>query len=265
MHFFSQFRNVTEEQKSKAIKKLIADSTLDYDFFLMLGLSVLMATFGLLINSVAIVIGSMLIAPILYPVLSLSLGMVMSDNMLISRSLFTLVKSVAVGIAVAFTATLFFSSRYEDTTIEILARTDPSLLYFAVALISGVAISFALVRPHLSEALPGVAVSVALIPPLSVIGIGLAKFDWSIISGSTVLFIMNIIGIVFASMVSFSLLNLYVKRKVADTAIKKEEVRVEKEEERAEELEEKEEKEEEKLDKEIEKKEETEKEKNAEV
>lgn len=228
MHFISQFRNVSEEQKSKAIKKLIADSTPNYDFFLMVGLSVLMATFGLLINSVAIVIGSMLIAPILYPVLSLSLGMVMSDHKLISRSLFTIAKFVAVSIAVAFTATLFFSSRYDDATIEILTRTDPSLLYFVVSLVSGIAISFALVRPQLSEALPGVAVSVALIPPLSVIGIGLAKFDWSIISGSTILFMMNVIGIVFASMVSFSMLNLYVKRKVPYTAIKKEEVRVEK-------------------------------------
>lgn len=241
MSFFAQFRNVSDADKSRAIQKLIADSTPDYDFFIMAGLSILMATFGLLINSVAVVIGSMLIAPILYPVLSVSLGMTMSDRTLISRSIATLLKLAALGIGLSAVATLFFTSKYDSVTAEILARAEPSLLYFAVAIISGIAISVALVRPHLSEALPGVAVSVALIPPLSVIGIGLAKLDWSIISGSTILFLMNVIGIVFASMVSFSLFNLYVKREISGTAIKKEEVRAEKEEKEAEKLEKEEE------------------------
>lgn len=247
MSFFAQLRNVSDADKSAAIQKLVADSRPDYDFFIMMGLAILMATFGLLINSVAVVLGSILITPILYPVLSVSLGVVMSDRTLISHSVVTLLKSVAMGVGLSAMATLFFASKYDSVTAEILSQAEPSLLYFAVAIISGIAISIALVRPHLSEALPGVAVSVVLIPPLAVIGIGIAKLDWNIVSGSSVLFLMNIIGVMFASMASFSLLNLYMKRPVATTEIKKEEIQIEKEEEIIKELEEKEEKKIEKL------------------
>jgi len=71
-------------------------------------LSVLMATFGLLLNNVAVIIGSMLIAPILYPILGVSLGITMSDSSLISRSSLTLIKSSVVGVFASFVATLFF-------------------------------------------------------------------------------------------------------------------------------------------------------------
>lgn len=239
---FAQFRNVSDADKSKAVQKLITVSTPDYDFFVMVTLSVLMAAVGLWINSVAVVIGSMLIAPILYPALSLSLGIVMSDYKLIARSSYTVLKSTAFGIIAAALATWFLATGYDSFTSEILARTEPSLLYLTVAVISGVAVSFALVRPELSETLVGIAVSVALIPPIAVIGIGIAKFDWAVVAGSVTLFIVNIVGIIFASMVSFSLLNLHDKRHIAQTAIQKEEQRVELEQERAEYIEKGEEK-----------------------
>jgi uncharacterized hydrophobic protein (TIGR00271 family) len=237
MAIISHFRTVGEADKNRAIETLIADSTPDFNFFFLVTLSVLMASFGMLADSVAIVIGSMLIAPILYPILSLSLGVSMSDYKLISRSFYTLVKSVVIGIIAGIVATLFFSNG-DGVTSEILARTEPSLVYFLVAIISGVAVSYALVKPNLSETLPGVAVSVALIPPLSVMGIGIAKLDWAIVSGSTVLFLINVAGIVFASMVSFSLMNVVRKQKVAEVALKKEDARVLRENEKIEKIEE---------------------------
>jgi uncharacterized hydrophobic protein (TIGR00271 family) len=229
---FAHFRNVSDADKSKAIEKLVKDSTPDYDFFFMVALSVLMATVGLWIDSSAVVIGSMLIAPILYPILSLSLGISMNDLKLMSRSLYAIFTSMTLGILAAAAVTLAFASNYTIYTAEILDRTEPSLLYFIVAIVSGIAVSFALVRPELSETLVGIAVSVALIPPLAVVGIGVAKLDWFIISGSAILFLVNIVGIIFASMVSFSLLNLYSKRYVAETAIQRENQRIEIEHER---------------------------------
>ena len=83
------FNNLTENDKSVAVEHLIKSSTPSQDFFLMIILSVLTATFGLLLNNVAVIIGSMLIAPMLYPFLSLSLGVTMSDAGLISRSFYT--------------------------------------------------------------------------------------------------------------------------------------------------------------------------------
>jgi len=112
-------------------------------------------------------------------------------------------------------------------TAEILSRTQPLLPYTAIAVIAGLAASFALVKPHLNEMLPGVAISVALIPPLAVVGIGIVQLDWNMISGSFLLFVVNIVGVVFASMVTFSMMNFYVKRNVAQEAAAKEDLKVE--------------------------------------
>lgn len=221
------FNNLTEKDKSRAIENLIESSAPKQDFFLMVILSILMATFGLLLNSSAIIIGSMLIAPILYPILSLSLGIIMSDPKLISRSLYTILKSLALGIAAAAIITLFFNNSDQGMNDEIIARTQPSLAYAGVAIIAGLAAAFALVKPQLSETLPGIAISVALIPPLAVSGIGIARLDWNVVSSSLILFIINACGIVFVSMIVFSLMNFYVKRKLAETAIKKEEKNLE--------------------------------------
>ena len=117
---------------------------------------------------------------------------------------------------------------------EILARTQPSLIYGTVAMIAGLAASFALIKPQLSATLPGTAISVALIPPLAVTGIGVARFDWGMITNSFILFLINAIGIIFASMVVFSLMHLYVKRDVASKTIKKENLAIEKEQKDAE-------------------------------
>jgi len=122
MSLLAHFRNVSEADKSKAVAKLIADSTPDYEFFFMVVLSVLMATFGLLIDSPAIVIGSMLIAPILYPILGFSLGMVMSDHALIARSSYTVLKSFTFGVVAAAFATLFISPGNGELTSEILSQ-----------------------------------------------------------------------------------------------------------------------------------------------
>ncbi len=214
--------NLTETDKSRAIEKLIQNSTPHQDFFMMVIFSVLMATFGLLIDSSAVIIGSMLIAPILYPVLSLSLGVVMSDYRLISRSFNTILRSVVFGVAASAVVTLLFSKMGSGTGFEIIARTKPSLMYAAIAVIAGMAASFALIKPRLNDTLPGIAISVALIPPVAVIGIGIAKWDWGIMSSALVLLLINVLGIVFASMLVFSLLNLYVKRTVAREVIEEE-------------------------------------------
>ncbi|MDD3498050.1 MAG: TIGR00341 family protein [Candidatus Moranbacteria bacterium] len=229
------FSQLTEKDKSNAIKKLISDSTPDQDFFLLVILSSLMAALGLIINSVEVIIGSMLIAPILSPILGLSLGVIMADFKLISRSSYAIIKSLAYGIAGAALVTLLFNSSYQNTD-AIISRTDPSIIYFLIAFIAGLAASFALVMPQISPTLPGVAISVALIPPIAVTGIGIARFDWHIISTSFLLFAINAAGIIFASMIIFSLMNLSIKKWVVASAIKKEEEIIEKEVKKAEKL-----------------------------
>lgn len=237
------FNTLTERDKNDAIKRLIEESTPRDDFFLLTVLSVLMAVFGLLLDSVAVIIGSMLIAPLLSPILSLSLGIVMADGRLMVRSFMTVAKAIAWAIPAAAVITLLFSSQAglgPELNGEILSRTEPNILAIAVAVVAGAAASFALIKPQLSATLPGVAISVAIIPPLAVTGIGLARFDLAMMTDSFILFLINAVAIVFASMIVFSLMNLYVKRGLAEKVIDHEDRALEKEKEKAQEAKEKE-------------------------
>lgn len=227
MPFSSLFSGIEQKEKNQAIEKIIAGSTPSHDFFLMTILSILMATLGLLLNSVAVIIGSMLIAPILLPIASLGLGVTMADAKLIRRASVTLLKAVVLGVAAAAIATLFFQANGGATiTPEIMDRIKPSLAYAAIAFIAGFAVSFALVKPGLIETLPGIAISVALIPPLAVVGIGIVWLNWTLINGALSLFLINIIGIVFANILNFSLMNFYAKKEVVQKIVKKEDERV---------------------------------------
>ncbi|MFH1433913.1 MAG: TIGR00341 family protein [Candidatus Uhrbacteria bacterium] len=226
------FSSLEEKDKNTAVEKIIEQSTPRHDFFLMMTLSVLMATFGLLLNNVAVIIGSMLIAPILSPLMSVSLGVTMADSKLIWRSTFTILKSLIIVIPAAAVVTLLFLTFAEigiDYNTEIISRTEPSVIFAAIALVAGLAASFAMIKPQLNEALPGVAISVALIPPLAVTGIGLAFLNWTIISRSFVVFLINAVMIVFASLIIFSLMRMYSKRPIADKVVREEDAKLEQE------------------------------------
>jgi uncharacterized hydrophobic protein (TIGR00271 family) len=228
MSIFARFRTIEDNDKAAVVRKLMENSTPDFDFFYITGLAVLMATFGLLADSPSIVIGSMLIAPVLYPILGLSLGLVMSNPMVLYRAAVTLTKSFFIGVGLAAIATLLFAESSVATS-EVLARTEPSLLYFFVAVVAGAAVSFALGQPEWSETLPGIAISVALIPPLAVVGVGIAMLDLEIMTGSLVMLGLNVFGIVSASLVTFLLMNLYEKQHIAESTIKKVDERIERE------------------------------------
>lgn len=225
--FFARFRAIEEKDKAAVVRKLMQSSTPNFDFFYLVGLSVLMATLGLLADSPSIVIGSMLIAPVLYPILGIALGLVMSNMEVLGRSVLTLTKSVIISLAIAIAATWFFGDGF--VTGEMVARLNPSMIYFFVAVVAGAAVSFALAQPEWSETLPGIAISVALVPPLAVLGSGIAMFDMTVVAGSFNLLLLNFLGILLASMVTFSLMNLYEKQNIAESTIRKEEEKQQKE------------------------------------
>jgi uncharacterized hydrophobic protein (TIGR00271 family) len=214
------FNSSSSGEKGEAVKKLIDQSTPNMDFFLMVVLSIAMASFGLLLNNTAIVIGAMLIAPVLSPILSLAMGIVMFNESLIRRAVLTLGKSLLFAIGAAFVIGLLFGTKEGLVVPEILSRTTPNLLDAAVAIVAGFAASFALIKPKLSETIPGIAISVSLVPPLAVTGLGLATLNFAIAKGAFLLFLINILGIIFASVFVFSSMNLYTKRGTAERAIK---------------------------------------------
>ncbi len=227
---FPFLNNLKNEDKDQAIKHLISNSMPSHDFFILISLSILLATLGLLINNITIIIGSMLVAPLIYPLLSLSLGMSILDFKLIIKSLYTIIKSVAIGIILATIITIILGDGKNYLLNPLINQTEINfLIYFIIALISGFAASFSMIKPKLNERLTGVAISVALIPPISIIGIGMAQLNWETIRSSLIILSLNIIGIVLSSTVTFISMKLNKHKSTTAKAIKKEEKIIEKE------------------------------------
>jgi len=212
--------NISEEDKSRAVEHLIKVSTPNSEFFFMVAMSISMATLGLMLDSATVVIGSMLISPILYAFLGLALGIVLSDLDLIYRAIKTVGHTTILGIIFSGLIAILFPTVTLNS--EILSSVTPSMGFLVVAIIAGVSAAYSSMKENLNDLLPGVAISVSLIPPLAVVGIGIVAFDATIARGAFLLFLMNIIGIVGGSMVVFSLTNLYLKRSLADIVAKKE-------------------------------------------
>ena len=226
MTVLARFRAVPDKDKAALVRKLVQSGTADFDYFYLIGLSTLMATFGLLLDSSSIVIGSMLIAPLMYPILGVALGLVMMGERIsvLQRATKTLTKSLMGGVILATAAAFFFGGSPESfETAEVMARTEPSLLHFFVAIVAGAAVAYMLARPEWSETLPGVAIAVALIPPLATIGIGIAALNPVIITGAFTILLLNLIGIIGVATFLFLLMNLSDKENIAESTMKKEE------------------------------------------
>lgn len=224
---------VDPKHRKQALDTLIKESAPTSDFFLMLLMSVVIVTVGLLINNASIIIGGMLVAPLLYPILALGMSVVLADTNMMRRSIYVIVKSIVLSLVIAGAISLFFIGLLDKESLlqsEILDRAHPSLAYLLVSIAAGVAAAFAFTKKELSEALPGIAVSVALIPPIAVMGIGFAFVNWGIITGALGLFGLNLLGIVFASFIVFSFMNYHDQRRDAAKFIAKEEKELEKEE-----------------------------------
>lgn len=215
------FNTITSEEKEGVVKKLITHSTPSQNFYLMIILAVAMASLGLLLGNIAIIIGSMLISPMLYAFLSMSLGFSMSDRPLIMRSLFTIAKATAMGVVVSLIITLFTASA--EATVSNISLIIPSLPYGVVAFIAGFAAAFTITKPELNETLPGVAVAVTIIPPIANVGIGIATLHWALVRDSLSLFILNVVAISAGSLIVFLLMNTYAKKSLANQTLKQEE------------------------------------------
>ena len=174
----------------------------------------------------------MLIAPVLYPVLSFSMGVSMLNAKLIFSSFYTILKSIVFSLIIATLVSAFVPGSVDFVSNQLFANMNPSLLYLAVALVAGFSVSYSLVKPELSATLPGVAVSVSLIPPLSAIGIGMGQLNWGIVRTSSLLFSINILGIILSAILVFSLMSMHKECEVADKAIKEGEKVIEKENEK---------------------------------
>jgi len=180
------------------ISELVKKTELSGSYLSSIILANLIALFGLLTNSVAVVIGAMLISPLMGPIFSLGLAFTMGDLILSRRA----VRNIAFSIlATVFVAALFtLLSPLKGASSEILTRTRPNIYDLLIAVFAGTAGALALcTRKNYLFTTTGVAVATAVIPPLSVVGYGVGTWQIGIAAGGFLLFFTNLVAIVISS------------------------------------------------------------------
>ncbi|KAA1261616.1 hypothetical protein LF1_41670 [Rubripirellula obstinata] len=163
------------EQRIELAQSLTEGSQPNLEFLGLISASSMLAAFGLLQDSAAVVIGAMLIAPLMTPILGAGLGLAHGNRPLFKSSLVT----IGLGFLSALAASFLFGLLVRFTqgissTGEMWARCNPTILDFCVGLVGGIAASYARTRRHLSSALAGAAIAAALVPPISTAGLQLA-------------------------------------------------------------------------------------------
>ena len=178
------------------VARIVEESGWSPRFAFMTMMSAGIAVLGLLLSSPAVVIGAMLISPLMNPILGFGFSLALFDFRELRRSL----KALAIGAAaaVAFTALIVLVSPLQAPTAEIVARTRPNLFDLAVALFAALAGTFAIIRGR-GDTIVGVAIATALMPPLAVVGYGIATRNVPVGAGAFALFVTNFITIALSA------------------------------------------------------------------
>lgn len=175
-------------------------------YFVLVVLSTAIATYGLLANSTAVVIGAMLVAPLMGPIFGVALGLTLDSRRLLLRATFS--EAIGASLVVLIALLIVKFGPAVDLGSEVLSRTHPTILDLAIALASGLVGAFALVNDRINAALPGVAISTALVPPLATVGVCLGAGEWSLAGGAFVLFLANFLAIELAAAFVFTVYRL---------------------------------------------------------
>ena len=178
--------------------RIVEDSGWSPRYAFMVMMSAGIAVLGLLLSSPAVVIGAMLISPLMSPILGLGFSLALFDFAEMRRSLIAL--AIGAAAAVIFTALIVALSPLQAPTSEIIARTRPNLFDLAVALFAALAGTFAIIRGR-GDTIVGVAIATALMPPLAVVGFGLATWNMPVLGGAFALFVTNFVTIALSATV----------------------------------------------------------------
>ncbi len=198
------FKKADEEDFKDLFSSLRSSAGFSYTYLTLMILSALLATTGLFANSTPVVIGAMILSPLMSPIVSLSMGIIRSDRAFLEQS----TKTLAIGIVMAllFSSLLTLLIPLHEITPQMQGRLNPNLLDLMVAIFSGIAAAYATAKEEVAKSLAGVAIAVALVPPLSVAGIGVGLWDIDLIYGSSLLFLTNLVGITLSASLTFIVL-----------------------------------------------------------
>lgn len=195
------------EDKASIAKTIIYDIETGKEYRITMFLAALIATLGLLINSIPVVIWAMLIAPIMRPIQTISFATTTWGNKLFFQWAFVLLGSICMSIVVSIILTLL--SPLSEITNEIIIRTQPTILDLLIALASGAVAFFAFGFKRLGIGIAWVAMAASLLPPLCVVWIGIARWAWTIARWSLILFLTNLLAILIAWYIVFHLFGFF--------------------------------------------------------
>jgi uncharacterized hydrophobic protein (TIGR00271 family) len=205
------------QDRTDLVERIQSNSQWNFDFILLMALSTVIASLGLLDNSAAVIIGAMLVAPLMTPLLGLGLAISQGNPKLARMTL----KTVTLGFLVAFglaVAVGVLSGQFHQSTPEMDARDWPQMLDLGVAFVAGLAAAYASGRPGLLAALPGVAIAAALLPPIATSGLALSIRNFDLAMGAALLFAVNVVGIILASAIALWAVGIHYARKQTTTA-----------------------------------------------
>jgi len=177
-------------------------SRITLNYTLLVILSAIVVTIGFIKDSEAVIIGAMVIAPMLGPIISIAFSSILGDFLLIRRSSITLIFAISIGIGIALLSSFLLPVPLENT--EFASRTHVNLSDIVLALTSGTAGALSIIS-RLPDALVGVMVAVALLPPTVVLGMSIGEGLWQEAYGAGLLLVGNISSVILAAIIVFSL------------------------------------------------------------
>jgi uncharacterized hydrophobic protein (TIGR00271 family) len=202
-------RTLPQESRNWITAEITESASPGFDYYFLDVLSCSIATLGLITNSPAVIIGAMLVAPLMSPIIAIGLASITGDSQLLRNSTVTLLRgallAVLLSTIIAFVNNHLPFVSLQELPQEITSRTRPSPIDLGIAMAGGMAAAYAMTQPKLSAALPGVAIATALMPPLCTTGIGIALGNWGVAAGAGLLFITNAVTIAFSAVLIFFL------------------------------------------------------------
>lgn len=215
MSFLYAPRPYTKEHKQKAVALLLENAVPDRDFYILVIGAIILAACGILMDSIPVLIASMIVAPLAYPILSLALSILARDGALFGRSVSMISVSIILAIIIGGLFSLFAKSNFQITE-RVLISFFPNIFFdLTIAVVSGAIAAYGLIRSKVGGAMMGIGVAVSLMPPLVAAGIGLFDpvNDLAIRAGS--IFLLNVGGILAGSMLVFLMFGLHKEYRVS--------------------------------------------------
>ena len=209
MSFLFQPHSYSKQNKQQAVSMLLENTIPDRDFYLLIIGAIILAASGILLDSIPVLIASMIVAPLAWPILSMSFAMVAYDKKLFLRALWMLFIAIIFAIMIGGLFSIFVKSyigAVENTLISFFPNTFFDIF---IAVVSGAIAAYGLVRTKVGSAMTGIGIAVSLMPPLVATGMGLFDLSNDLAVRAGTIFLLNVLGIFLGSTCSFLALGLH--------------------------------------------------------